>query len=240
MVTNGRTEAYMFEFEGGGARISYDSLSRRLHYVGPSKPPLDDVVEVTETVAPMDTPIGTLLTATLRFAADSVVNTVSILLPRVNLKVTSAGSGEGPLAEDLRFQTVGVWTASFSTVGGPDLVDGPLQHYAYAELEGTARAPYVFTATLTGEPPGPGILEVVGGCTFPSSGYEVSLVRHEPQGTNPRDLLLRLVVTPPGPDDTVLPVITTYPVSYAETTEVELDTVTILPDGLTLEVYSIT
>lgn len=239
MSPNGLVEAYQFELRGGGATITYDDGTRQLHYVGPSKPPLDDVVEITETVSPLATPIGRLLTATLAVAADSVVSTVSVLLPRVNLQVGDAGMGKGPVASPARFETVAVWTDSLSTKGGPDLVAGVVDRYVCAEMEGTAEAPYVFTATQTGRLPGPRLLVVAGGCTLASSGYGVSLVRHEPQGTVAQDLLLDLVVAEPGPDEVVLPVLTTYTVRYEEESEVWFDTVTVLPDGPSVRVEQI-
>jgi Domain of unknown function (DUF6438) len=49
-------------------------------------------------------------------------------------------------------------------------------------------------------PPGPSVLRVQGTCRFDTAGYSVELRRHEPQGINPRDLLLDRIVTPPdGP-----------------------------------------
>ena len=239
MPENSLVQAYRFEMRGGGATITYDDGTRQLHYVGPSRPPLDDVVEITELVSPLDTPIGRLLTATLRFAADSVVSTVSVLLPRVNLEVTEAGMGKGPVASRAEFGTVAVWTESLTTTGGPNLVPGVVDRYVSAEMEGTAGAPYVFTATQTGRPPAPRLLVVEGGCTFPSSGYEVDLVRHEPQGTVAEDLLLDLAVEGPGPDDIVLPVVTTYPVRYEDASDVWFDTVTVLPDGPSIRVEQI-
>jgi hypothetical protein len=83
-------------------------------------------------------------------------------------------------------------------------------------------------------PPGPKTLSVTGTCTFPTSGYSVKLRRHEPQGINPMDLLLDKIVTPPtGP---VLQVITNVAVRYEEITDVEYDTVTILPGGPSITV----
>ena len=71
-------------------------------------------------------------------------------------------------------------------------------------------------------------LHVTGACEFPTAGYSVVLRRHEPQGINPRDLLLdRVVDAPSGP---VAEVITVVEVHYREETDVAYDTVTILPD----------
>ena len=81
-------------------------------------------------------------------------------------------------------------------------------------------------------------LHVTGTCSFPTSGYRVKLGRHEPQGINPRILLLRLAVTEPtGP---VSQVVTEENVRYDETTSAEYDSVTILPDGPTIDVQRVT
>src|ERR671921_935687 len=47
------------------------------------------------------------------------------------------------------------------------------------------------------EPPGPATLRVTGKCEFRTTGYKVKLKRREPQGINPKDLLLDLIVEEP-------------------------------------------
>jgi hypothetical protein len=79
-----------------------------------------------------------------------------------------------------------------------------------------------------------GTLMVRGWCTFPSSGWSMELRRAEPQGSNAKDLLLeRVVALQEGYQANVLRAIE---VEYDEKTDVEYDTVTILPDGPTVEV----
>ena len=79
-----------------------------------------------------------------------------------------------------------------------------------------------------------GTLMVRGWCTFPSSGWSMGLRHAEPQGSNPKDLLLeRVVALQEGYQANVLRAIE---VEYDEKTDVEYDTVTILPDGPTVEV----
>jgi hypothetical protein len=73
-------------------------------------------------------------------------------------------------------------------------------------------------------------LHVGATCTAPTNGYHFSLVRHEPQGVNPRDLLLRLVV---DESEFANDVVTTYDVHYGEDTETRYDSVSIVPDGPT-------
>lgn len=75
------------------------------------------------------------------------------------------------------------------------------------------------------QPPGPPVLHVHGECEFPTAGYSVELKRSEPQGINPKDLLLDLIVhEPTGP---AAQVITTVEAHYREETDFEYDTVTV-------------
>lgn len=75
------------------------------------------------------------------------------------------------------------------------------------------------------QPPGSPVLHVHGECEFPTAGYSVELRRSEPQGINPKDLLLDLIVhEPSGP---AAQVITTVEARYREETDFEYDTVTI-------------
>ena len=86
-----------------------------------------------------------------------------------------------------------------------------------------------WAAWIDRQPPGPPTLHVTGQCEFPSGGFTVELRRHEPQGFNPRDLLLDKIVTPPsGPATTA---ITTVEARYREDDPLDFDTVTILPNG---------
>jgi hypothetical protein len=76
------------------------------------------------------------------------------------------------------------------------------------------------------QPPNSQVLYVVGRCVFPTAGYWVELRRHEPQGSNPKDLLLELVVHAiDAPRE-----LTVVEASYSEETDFQYDTVTILPD----------
>jgi hypothetical protein len=244
-MANGFVPADSYQLEGEAA-ITYDVGSRTLHYRGPTRPPLRDFVEVRETATPVDTPIGRLVTATIRANPDSDSHSITILLPDVNLRPTD----DNEKGAEAPFETVAVWTTTRSSIGGPRLVEGPIHSYTQADMTGTARlasaaaAPCTFTAVLNFGLPGPdarpGRLRVEGECVFPTTGYTVELIRHEPQGSNREDLLLRLVVTPPGPDDIVGQAFTTYPVCYEDDTTVHLRTVTILPDGPSIEVQIIT
>jgi hypothetical protein len=91
-----------------------------------------------------------------------------------------------------------------------------------------------WTAWVDRQPPGPATLYVTGECLFRTGGFTVTLRRRAPQGINPRDLLLDRIVEPPtGPATTAL---TRVEVRYSEETSAGFDTVTILPDGVTVPV----
>jgi len=87
------------------------------------------------------------------------------------------------------------------------------------------------------QPPGPRVLHVVGRCEFPTPGYSVELRRREPQGINPRELLLDCIVH--APSGVVPQVITAGGAGYREETDFEYDTVTLLPDGPSISVQDI-
>ncbi|HEV2058380.1 MAG TPA: hypothetical protein VGR11_03420 [Solirubrobacteraceae bacterium] len=81
---------------------------------------------------------------------------------------------------------------------------------------------------------GPGVLVVDGWCTFPSAGWMTELRKAEPPSDDPKELLLERVTT--VPEGYQPPVTRGIEVHFEEVTDVEYETVTILPDGLTLEV----
>jgi len=97
--------------------------------------------------------------------------------------------------------------------------DGP------EETPWTCEKWYAHHDFMPGSPP---TLHVGATCTAPTNGYHFSLVRQEPQGINPKDLLLRLVVEGAGVANDV---VTTYEVHYSEDTETRYDTVSIVPSG---------
>ena len=130
-MANELTEADLFELSGEGASITYDRRSQELHYEGPSQPPLEDFLQVTETAEPLKTPLGSLVTVTLDAVEDGDARIVSVLLPDV--RVPAEGSGSAT------FETVAVYATIRSSFGGPGLVEGPGQLYIPISLQGTAR-----------------------------------------------------------------------------------------------------
>jgi hypothetical protein len=91
-----------------------------------------------------------------------------------------------------------------------------------------------WTAVRRHEPPDPSVLTVRGTCVFPTPGYSVELLRHEPQGINASDLLLDRIVH--APSGLSVQVVTEVEATYTEVTDVDYQTVTILPDGPSVQV----
>ena len=191
------------------------------------------------------------------FSGEEIVSAASDEGTRATVLLES-GASDGPivrlsvivptvvLGEERSYEVtaVAVRSTQRSHFGGPR--PGPQQSYEALALSGTASAAAGdgrpgtcrdWYASHDHMPPGPQTLRVTGICTFPTAGYTVALRRHEPQGINPRDLLLDKVVTEPtGP---VPDVITDVEVRYEEVTDVEYDTVTILPDGPSIQVQEV-
>ncbi|CAN5212765.1 hypothetical protein BH20ACT16_BH20ACT16_12460 [soil metagenome] len=81
---------------------------------------------------------------------------------------------------------------------------------------------------------GPGIIVVDCFALFHTAGWKMQLVKAEEQSDDPEELILdRVVEFPQGYQP---PVIRGIDVHFEEQTDVEYKTVTIQPDGLTLEV----
>jgi hypothetical protein len=87
-------------------------------------------------------------------------------------------------------------------------------------------------------PPGPATLTVTGRCTFPTTGYKVTLREAVPQGFNPAILLLKKTVR--KPTGITLPVVTTIKVRYVKkNVKIKYTNVTILPEGTTVKVQQV-
>jgi hypothetical protein len=71
---------------------------------------------------------GALLTVTVEAVPDYGSATMSILLPKVNL-----------VEESAPIETIAILTAHPTTIGGPELVAGPLQTYQVVPLSGSVR-----------------------------------------------------------------------------------------------------
>ena len=89
-------------------------------------------------------------------------------------------------------------------------------------------------AVLNMMPPGPSILRVTGKCIFPKHGFKVTLKEAVPQGINPAILLLKKTVKPPT--GIVIPTPQVVSVTFTKKTKFKYQKVTILPDGVTINV----
>jgi len=221
----------VFELRGWGAQVTLslgeDGRAERLIYSSG-----EDAHEFSrDQVLVGDSEIGTLATVTLESGATDLPPVrLTLVLPAVN----AGGEIQFPV------QVAAVRTTQRSLFGGPR--PGPQYSYESVTLEGT-----VFLRQAQGtegecrawsaihdlEPPG-GTLIVTATCAVPRAGYTVELRRHEPQGINPEDLLLDKVVE--GPPGQSAEMITDVAVRYQEETDFNYRTVTILPDGPTIEV----
>jgi hypothetical protein len=82
------------------------------------------------------------------------------------------------------------------------------------------------------QPPGGGKILVSGWCTFPGSGWTMELVRKD--SDDPTELVLERVVA--FDEARQARTVKAIEAEYVEDTETEYETVTILPDGPTIEV----
>jgi hypothetical protein len=207
---------------GGVARLTYRADGEEWEFAG------DEI-----TTGP--SPQGTRATVLLEDgAADGPIVALNVILPVV----------EAPHEGPFDVTAAALITTSRSLFGGPR--PGPQQSYEVVALSGTASCDEPAEPSTVGacrdwravhdkEPPGPFTLRVTGTCTMPTPGYAVELRRHAPQGINPRDLLLDRIVTPPSG---IQPqILETIEVRFEERTDLDYDTVSILPDGPTIEVF---
>lgn len=187
------------------------------------------------------------------FSGEEISLTVSDDGRRATVLLES-GAADGPIVrftvifpevipgdeKSFEVSAAGVRSTQRSLFGGPR--PGPQESFEGVTLSGTVSCAGDYTchdwyAAHDHMPPEPAVLRVTGTCTFPTAGYKVELYRHEPQGINPKDLLLDKVVI--APVDPVVPVITDVEARYEETTDFEYDTVTILPDGPSIPVEEV-
>jgi hypothetical protein len=192
------------------------------------------------------------------FSGDEISLAVSDEGRRATVKLET-GAADGPivrftvtfpdviLGDETSFDVTaaGVRSTERSLFGGQR--PGPQQSYEALTLKGTVSSDaagyseigtcHDWYASHDHMPSGPPVLRVTGTCTFPTAGYKVELRRHQPQGINPKDLLLdKIVIAPSGP---VAQVVTDVAARYEETTDFEYETVTILPDGPSIPVEEV-
>jgi hypothetical protein len=71
-----------------------------------------------------------LITVTLEVVPDLHTLSLTLLVPQINLGDAGAASA---------FSTLAIMTTHLTSIGGPDLVRGPLQTYEEVTLSGMAR-----------------------------------------------------------------------------------------------------
>jgi hypothetical protein len=86
-------------------------------------------------------------------------------------------------------------------------------------------------------PPTPGRLKVRGECLFPTSGYKVLLKKRQPQGINPKILILDKTVTPPTGHVAQHP--TTEHATYDDLTNEHFTEVLVQPDDIAIPVTEV-
>jgi hypothetical protein len=100
----------------GEARFTYRDRTHDRSFSG-------DGITVTSS------PLGTLVTVLLDVIPDLLTLTATLVLPDINL-------GDRQM---IRFSAVVILTTSPTTIGGPNLVIGPLQIYQVVKLKGVAQ-----------------------------------------------------------------------------------------------------
>ena len=213
--------ALALDGDGRAERLSYRS-GGRTHEFG------------ADAIASAASDEGTRATVMLENgAADGPIVLLTVLVPEVVF-------GDEP---SLEVSAAAVRTTKRSMFGG--VRPGPQQSFDALRLTGIASSNGGAVGTCRDwsahhdhEPPGPATLRVTGTCSFGTPGYTIELRRHEPQGINPKDLLLDKIVIPPG-GDVGAQVITHVEARYEEITDFEYDTVTILPGGPSIPVREV-
>ena len=87
------------------------------------------------------------------------------------------------------------------------------------------------------QPVGPATLRVTGKCTMPSPGYTCELSVHKPQGINPSDLLLDLIVNEPSVTEPQ--VVTPCEVRFEWPTETEYESVSVIDVAMGIPVEEV-
>jgi hypothetical protein len=99
----------------GQPQLTYKDMKRTLTFHG-------------EEIRQIDSEIGQQVTVTLEQVPDLRTETLTLILPAINIE------GTGTF-----FQTNAIITTHRTSIGGPDLVKGVLQTYRIKTLRGTAR-----------------------------------------------------------------------------------------------------
>lgn len=121
---------------------------------------------------------------------------------------------------------------------GLEVIGAPrMERRAVPPPQGPQAGCGAWEAWLDRQPLGTPLRQVRGACEFPSAGDAVAWRRHAPQGLTPN--VLRLDTRMRAPTERSAMVRTTVPVRSREQTAVGSETVTILPDGISLTVREV-
>jgi hypothetical protein len=121
------SEPNLYELAGRRVQITYATTSftgePRLSYRSPTQ----SLEFRGDEIRAIRTEIGQQITVTLREVPDLKTVTLTLLIPDINLE---RGTG--------LFETKAIITTHRTTIGGPDLVQGPIQSYDTQDLFGRA------------------------------------------------------------------------------------------------------
>jgi hypothetical protein len=126
-------QANSFELTGEHRQITYDRTSftgqPQLTYHDDQPPGLSRTFTGDEIRSLSSEDTGLMVSVTLRVRQDLDTLNLTLLVPEVNLEDGAARS----------ISTLAILITHHTTIGGPNLVKGPLQTYEVVALEGTAR-----------------------------------------------------------------------------------------------------
>jgi hypothetical protein len=123
-----REEPNVFELRSGNIKITYSTTSLNGQPLFTYKERRQTLTFHGEQIRQSDSEIGRQITVTIEQIPDLRTVTFTLLLPDIHLDAT-----------ETRFRTVGITTITRTSIGGPDLVKGPIQTYLPRVFWGTAR-----------------------------------------------------------------------------------------------------
>ncbi len=121
-------EPNLFEMRSGNIKITYSTSSLNGQPLLTYKERRQTVTFQGDEIRQLDTEIGRQITVTIEQIPDLRTITFTFLLPHINFEGT-----------EITFRTVGITTSSRTSIGGPELVNGPIQAYLSRTFWGTAR-----------------------------------------------------------------------------------------------------
>ncbi|MBM3735174.1 MAG: hypothetical protein FJW39_05245 [Acidobacteria bacterium] len=123
-----QNEPNLYELQGGNLTVSYSTSSISGKPLFNYKKGRTMLSFMGDQIRTQSTGIGTLVTVDIEFIPDLRTVTFTLVVPQVNL----------PPKNKARIVTIGITTASKTSIGGPGLVQGQVQSYKVAALKGTA------------------------------------------------------------------------------------------------------